>query len=295
MDTPVKRYSKGMRARLGMAVALNLSPEVLVVDEVLAVGDVPFRAKCMERIEAMCNAGTTLLFVSHSVARVKALCERALLLRQGTLIEDGDVSAVLDRYVSEDLEIKVNSEIEIEIDDENDLEKSLSYLGKISWDIDDAPGDDLVQILEVRVTDFIGNEKQIFDIRDPVILEMTYIVHGDGHVLRPQFQVFDKNLNVLFASIDATNNYTNMPRVPGKYISVVTVPGNLLAPNEYIVGASVYSHIPLVKHARTADVISFSIVQPIGRLACLETAQSDYPRYLGGVFRPLLQWKTSNV
>jgi lipopolysaccharide transport system ATP-binding protein len=293
MDTPVKRYSKGMRARLGMAVALNLSPEVLVVDEVLAVGDVPFRAKCMERIEAMCNAGTTLLFVSHSVARVKALCDRALLLREGRLIEDGNAGAVLERYMVEDLKNEKSSETDI--DDEDGAINRHTYLSKISWDIDAAPGDDVVKIIAVRVTDANGSEKQNFDIRDPVILEMTYIVHGDGHVLRPQFQVFDKNLNVLFASIDATNNYTNMPRVPGKYISVVTVPGNLLAPNEYIVGASVYSHIPLVKHARTADVISFSIVQPIGRLACLETAQSDYPRYLGGVFRPLLQWKTSNV
>ena len=151
MDTPVKRYSKGMRARLGMAVALNLAPEVLVVDEVLAVGDVSFRAKCMEKIEAMCNRGTTLLFVSHSVARVKALCDRAILLRQGMLIADGNAHDVLNRYLSEDL--AEGSPQEAEIDDEAGSESKHTCLARVDWELEHAPGDEVVQITTVRAHD----------------------------------------------------------------------------------------------------------------------------------------------
>ena len=290
MDTPVKRYSKGMRARLGMAVALNLAPEVLVVDEVLAVGDVPFRAKCMEKIEAMCNEGTTLLFVSHSVARVKALCDRAILLRQGMLIDDGNAHDVLNRYLSEDL--AEGNPQEAEIDDEAGTEGKHAYLARVDWELEHAPGDEVVQIITVRVLDSNGCEMQDFDIRNQVELEMTYIVQGDLPVLRPQFQVFNPALRVIFATIDTSNQWRTEPRVVGKYISRAIVPGNLLAPGKYLVGASVYSHAPLIKHARTGEVISFTVTQPRDQDAALNTAQSDYPRYLGGAFRPLLEWGT---
>lgn len=103
MDTPLKRFSKGMRARLGIAVAVNVMPDILVVDEVLAVGDLGFRTKCMERIQAMCSRGMALLFVSHSPSRVKALCERAVLMRDGLVVEDGECARVARRYLKEDV------------------------------------------------------------------------------------------------------------------------------------------------------------------------------------------------
>jgi lipopolysaccharide transport system ATP-binding protein len=103
MDTPLKRFSKGMRARLGIAVAVNLTPDILVVDEVLAVGDLQFRTKCVERIRSMCKRGMALLFVSHSPSRVKALCKRAILMRDGAIIEDGECRPVIDRYLKDDV------------------------------------------------------------------------------------------------------------------------------------------------------------------------------------------------
>ncbi len=114
MDTPLKRYSKGMRARLGMAVALNLAPDVLVVDEVLAVGDAPFRQKCMDAMLSLCDEGMTLLFVSHSPARVTALCDRAILLKEGRLIADGSCEAVLQRYLAENPSEAVGDEVEVD-------------------------------------------------------------------------------------------------------------------------------------------------------------------------------------
>ena len=87
LDTPLKRYSKGMRARLSMAVAFHIRPDLLIIDEVLAVGDVPFRAKCMEKINEITATGVALLFVSHSLVRIKAATERCLIMRKGQIDE----------------------------------------------------------------------------------------------------------------------------------------------------------------------------------------------------------------
>jgi len=103
MDTPLKRYSKGMRARLGVAAALTLSPDILIVDEVLGVGDMAFRSKCVGRIQEMCGRGMALLFVTHSPGRVKELCERAILMRHGLIVEDGECGHVVSRYLDEDV------------------------------------------------------------------------------------------------------------------------------------------------------------------------------------------------
>ncbi len=96
---PVKTYSSGMQARLGFSVAINVDPEILIIDEALAVGDVRFVAKCMRRIRDIQNSGATILFVSHDVAAVRTLCDRAIWIHEGKLIEDGDVFPVTGRFM----------------------------------------------------------------------------------------------------------------------------------------------------------------------------------------------------
>src|SRR5262245_50952554 len=99
IDTPVKRYSSGMYVRLAFAVAAHLEPEVLLVDEVLAVGDAEFQKKCLGKMESVVRNGRTVLFVSHNMAAVKALCPRVLLLDHGRVASDGPADAVIDRYI----------------------------------------------------------------------------------------------------------------------------------------------------------------------------------------------------
>lgn len=99
MDTPVKRYSSGMYVRLAFAVAAHLEPEILVVDEVLAVGDAEFQRKCLGRMGEVARGGRTVLFVSHNMAAVKALCSRAVLLREGRVVRDGPPGEVIDAYL----------------------------------------------------------------------------------------------------------------------------------------------------------------------------------------------------
>jgi lipopolysaccharide transport system ATP-binding protein len=100
LDTPVKRYSSGMRVRLGFAVAAHLEPEILIVDEVLAVGDVAFQQKCLGKMNDVAHSGRTILFVSHNMASIESLCDRVILLEQGAIKRIGACGAVIDDYLS---------------------------------------------------------------------------------------------------------------------------------------------------------------------------------------------------
>ena len=99
IDTPVKRYSSGMNARLGFSIAAHLDPDVLIIDEVLSVGDISFQARCMERMEQHIRNGVTVVFVSHNLQAVATLCQRAVVLGHGRLCYDGPVEGAIDAYL----------------------------------------------------------------------------------------------------------------------------------------------------------------------------------------------------
>ncbi len=98
IDSPLKNFSSGMRARLGFSIATMVKPDVLIVDEILAVGDIKFRQKCMERMDQMLANGTTLLYVSHSINEVKRLCDHAIWIDKGNMVMQGEVNEVCDAY-----------------------------------------------------------------------------------------------------------------------------------------------------------------------------------------------------
>ena len=102
LDSPIKNYSSGMKARLGFSVATMVKPDILIVDEVLSVGDYKFKQKCQKRMEEMLSSGTTLLFVSHSIDQVKELCDHALWLDHGKMVMSGDAGPICDAYMSMD-------------------------------------------------------------------------------------------------------------------------------------------------------------------------------------------------
>lgn len=108
IDTPVKRYSSGMYARLGFSVAAHVDPEVLIVDEVLSVGDYVFQQNCMDRIRSVMNGGATVLFVSHNLKAVTELCQRTMLLERGRVVTIGSTNSVIRRYVSDVLKLQQN-------------------------------------------------------------------------------------------------------------------------------------------------------------------------------------------
>jgi len=99
IDTPVKRYSSGMRVRLAFAVAAHLEPEILLIDEVLAVGDIAFQKKCLGKMESVSKSGRTVFFVSHNMAAVSSICSKAILLEQGRLVQIGDTDQIIAQYM----------------------------------------------------------------------------------------------------------------------------------------------------------------------------------------------------
>lgn len=163
LDTPVKRYSSGMYVRLAFAVAAHLEPEILVVDEVLAVGDAAFQKKCLGKMEDVSASGRTILFVSHHIESVQRLCNKGILLSQGKLIESGNIDQVLAKYLQAQTEGALSYEIRIvpefadsnalahtlEITDENDVPVSEIVMGnnfKVKIDIE----------LKTDINDFVG-------------------------------------------------------------------------------------------------------------------------------------------
>lgn len=100
IDTPIKRYSSGMKVRLAFSVAAHLDPEILIIDEVLAVGDLEFQKKCLGKMEDVSSQGRTVFFVSHSMAAIQRLCPRAILMRQGQCVKDGPTNEVVNEYLS---------------------------------------------------------------------------------------------------------------------------------------------------------------------------------------------------
>ncbi|MGN0601762.1 MAG: ABC transporter ATP-binding protein [Oscillospiraceae bacterium] len=112
LDTPVKNFSSGMKSRLGFSVATMVQPDILIVDEVLSVGDVLFRKKCMNKMNEMLNSGTTLLLVSHNMDTVKAMCDKAIWLNKGEVVMQGDIDTVAQEYTNTIAEKKAKEKIE---------------------------------------------------------------------------------------------------------------------------------------------------------------------------------------
>lgn len=149
IDTPVKRYSSGMYVRLAFAVAAHLEPDILIVDEVLAVGDAEFQKKCMGKMrDVSTEKGRTIIFVSHNMQAVNSLCSRAIWMHHGHLLADGDVPIVVNKYLS----------------------AYQQKLWKQEWHAEDAPGNEMIKILSVELAPQLSNPLDVIDVRTPIIV-----------------------------------------------------------------------------------------------------------------------------
>lgn len=267
LDTPVKRYSSGMYVRLAFAVAAHLEPEILIVDEVLAVGDVRFQRKCMDRMGDVSKEGRTVLFVSHSMPAITRICQRALLLSEGGVLKDGPAHQVVSAYFHSDMGSTAIRE----------------------WpDLSKAPGDDVVKLRKVCVLTDEGKVSDAIDIRHPVTLEMRYDVLKPGVMLTPVFRLSNQEGIVLFTAIDIDPYWRKRPRPIGCYTTTVQIPGNLLSEGRLSVLAGISTISPTVKRFSEKDVVSFQIVDSMNR----DSARGDWGGEIPGVIRPMLNWVT---
>ena len=268
IDTPVKWYSSGMYLRLAFSVAVHLDAEVLTMDEVLAVGDVPFQQKCLDKMEEIRREGRTILFVSHSMAAVTRLCKRALLFEKGRIIADGPAHEVVGDYLGSERSLGAEKE----------------------WfDASEAPGNDVVRLRRVRVRDEAGETIAVADIRRSVGIEVTYEVLRQNQILTPSFDLFNEAGVHLFAVHDIGDEWRRRPRRVGRYVSTVWVPGNTLSEGRMLVQASVLSYIPVTMlHTREPNVVTFQVIDKCEG----DSARGDYVGVVPGAVRPLLQWTT---
>jgi lipopolysaccharide transport system ATP-binding protein len=267
IDTPVKHYSSGMRLRLGFAVAAHLEPEILLVDEVLAVGDARFQKKCLSKMQDVGQQGRTVLFVSHNMPAITRLCERTILLDDGQLIEDGPSHRVVSTY----------------------LNSGLGTTAAREWtDPDQAPQGDVARLCAVRVRDGRSQIAEATDIRNPVAIEMEYDVLKPGHILMPYYDLYNDEGVHVFTTVDQDGDWRQRPRPTGRYVSKAWIPGNLLSEGTQFVTAVVLTLQPDRLQFQERDAVAFHVVDSLDG----NSARGDWAGRMKGVVRPLLKWET---
>jgi lipopolysaccharide transport system ATP-binding protein len=269
IDTPVKRYSSGMYVRLAFAVSAHLEPEILLVDEVLAVGDVLFQQKSLRQLESTSSRGVTVLFVSHNMGMIMRLCNRVIYLDKGQVVKDGSPHEVAQWY----------------------LREVAGQAPERTWDeLATAPGDEVVRLRAVRVLNAAGKVAETINIQEPVQLQMTFDVQQAGHVLYPNFFFYTPEGTCLFGSSEHDTEWTGRARPPGTYTSTVTIPGNFLAEGQIAVRAAISTLVhPPIKHVDLNYVISFQVMDTPNSGSLRGEYVGEYP----GIIRPNLEWLTA--
>ncbi len=267
IDTPVKHYSSGMYLRLAFSVAVHLEPEVLILDEVLAVGDASFQTKCFNKMHEVMKQGRTILFVSHSMQAITRLCQRAIYLSGGVILDDGSAQQVASTYLSSQFSISAEQ----------------------AWDgQSERPGDDIARLCAVRVRGQNGVVTDAVDIRAPVEIEMEFEVLQPGHVLTPNYHFFNEEGLTVFHTSDQDLDWRRCPRPAGRYTSTVMIPGNFLSEGTLIVGAAVSTMSPVRVHFYEQEAVAFQVIDSLED----GSARGDYRGPVPGAVRPLLPWST---
>ena len=270
IDTPVKRYSSGMYVRLAFAVGAHLEPEILIVDEVLAVGDTQFQKKCLDKMHEIGEHGRTVLFVSHNMAAVTRLCKRVIMLDKGKVIADGPAHHVVGTY----------------------MHGGGSSRGSKEWkDLSIAPGDDVARLCAVRVKSVDGQIHDVIDIRQSCAIELEIEVLQSGWVLTPNMALFTDSGECLFEAFDLDPDWRGRPRPVGRYVSTAWIPGNLLSEGAHFVGAYCVSFNPHRVMIKVDEVVGFRIVDSHDG----DSARGDHMGEMWGVIRPMLKWTTHFV
>ena len=267
VDTPVKHYSSGMYLRLAFSVAAHLDPEILLVDEVLAVGDAAFQRKCLDKMEDVGRHGRTVMFVSHNMPAIARLCPRTILLDAGTLAMDGPSHQVVARYLSSDI----------------------GTMAQREWsDETQAPASGAARLRAVRVRDPQGRITDSIDIRKPVGIEMEFDVLEPGWTFAPSYDFYNDEGLLLFGSMETDPKWRKTARPPGRYATTAWVPGDLLSEGTVIVNVELLTLHPNTTHFRERQVVAFHVIDTMDG----DSVRGDWGGEWPGAVRPKLDWET---
>lgn len=209
IDTPVKRYSSGMYVRLAFAVAAHLDPDILVLDEVLSVGDTEFQEKCLEKMqEIVSSRGCTILYVSHNIPSVLQLCHRAILLKQGQIACEGDPSRVVNAYY--------------ELMGKHRLDQA--------WESGAAPGNEVIRMRKIRLEPHFPDGQDRIDVRTPLHIHFEFLNLSEGIDLSIGIHLFTRSGECI-CDISSASRVLSA----GKYECSCEIPGNFLNDGEYYI------------------------------------------------------------
>jgi lipopolysaccharide transport system ATP-binding protein len=263
IDTPVKRYSSGMYVRLAFAVAAHLEPEILIVDEVLAVGDAEFQKKCLGKMKDVSEQkGRTVLFVSHNMSAVNSLCTRCILMKNGKIDFTGNVEDVTAHY----------------------LQHVLQSSNEKKWESDHVQGDGVVRPVSIHIINEEGNPLNFILINKASGIEFTYEILQDTVNIVPNFHVFTANGDTAFTAIEPTNKIQGKP---GIYKTIMWIPPDFLNEGFYRVGVAVSTFNPATVHFSDYDALSIEVIDSLDAIT-----RNNYTGHIRGAVRPLLKWET---
>lgn len=213
IDTPVKRFSSGMSTRLAFSVAAHLEPEILLVDEVLAVGDASFQNKCLGKMGDVAHEGRTVLLVSHNMGSIKQLCRQSILLDQGQVEQFSSTNEVVAMYLGRQL---------------------VGGAQEHKWEEADAPGDKTARLRSIRLCATSGESRSEFGTDEPMYVEVRYTISEKVKFFRLGFSLHSSDGTYIFyTSDDDMPIYGGQPRQPGEYISRCEIPANWLNVGSY--------------------------------------------------------------
>ena len=259
IDTPIKRYSSGMYLRLAFAVAAHLEPDILIVDEVLAVGDFEFQKKCLGKMGEAAKTGRTVILVSHNMGAIDRLCRRAILLDEGKVVFDGETGEAIRRY-------QTSSESFAE------------------WKPTDAQlTNSDCTFLRIALRNLNGEVTALFRGDEPINVEIDYVIHHKLDPCQVGAHVFGIAGDHIFGTEDVDGSETpRLTREPGRYSARFAIPGHLLRPGRYsfLVGA----HSPQRRWYDLIDQAAVFDILPLGSLATDGRT---------GLVCPLMRWSTA--
>jgi lipopolysaccharide transport system ATP-binding protein len=271
INTPVKHYSSGMYVRLAFAVAAHFEPEILLVDEVLAVGDAHFQKKCLGKMGEVSKMGRTVIFVSHNMMAVNNLCTKAILLDQGKIVDSGNVTSVIEKYLS--------------------VEKN--FEGEVSWKTpDEAPGNHLVKLKAIRIySNNIVTDSPSVACDMEIQIDFWNLREGGRwigiHLINALGQLLFTTNNVL-SNISKGDEYSGENYSQGLFRAKCTIPKYLLNPGKHSIDLFINGRVALDSILSKKNIISFTVVESD------EIRKSYFGEWKGAV-RPILNWETTKM
>lgn len=260
IDTPLKHYSSGMQLRLAFSVAAFLENEILVIDEVLAVGDADFQKKCIGKMQDVASQGRTVLYVSHNMESVLALCNKGIVLNSGQLKFSGPIDEVINVYTNH------------------------YHESKITWPLENRPGDDVVKLNSVMVVNEGGECTSQVDISSGFGIKIQFEVLNDDEAPVPNFHFYTNMGNLCFVAIGKDESLKK-----GTYESTLMVPSNLMNNQTYYIGVALTTLKTMQIHLYEKEIVSIDVIE--NKLK----RENHFGGVIPGVVRPDLKISTNKL